>query len=632
MIKSFRDFDVKEYKLNAILEDLDSKLESVEFDDTLLDKPISEDKFLLKFAKVVMNAFRKNGIYDYMPYGYLVYMNDTPSVLFQHIENENKGILIGRRGYVKFISLFDNFTFGEENTATVTFTSEKVGLSDMINFAIDDIVGVSDVEEDVQVNEARGGKSDGFRAAAGYTSGNIEKFKTFSKEIKNFLVELLKTNSYQIGRCISEITASYKTDPMCADLVEAIGSTSASTIRYYVAMTKDAMTDPVPYPEVEGILESHLKVGIGKTVSEVYDVDEYESAKEEERKKMIAEQEKVFEDNIQTIKDITDTFCHYVKNNGQLDDDDQSSFLSRGLYVTGRAGVGKSYAVDETLKKNGMVKNRDYIDVGNGATTATALYKTMYKYNGKLIILDDAANVVSGANRIAFWKSLLQTNPKETKWPRETATNGKTPAFYEVTGKTRQERYYAEIGAKSEEEKKEFFNKKKRMWRKSEDGDYDVYLKNIEDEWNELKKNTKPLIPDEFVFDGCVIVIGNMTPEELRQSVMKDGGKRDWDAISQRFQPIEINPPSESLWKAIQKQIRTQQSTSEEELPDSMCLIPREYVDEFIDEVNMLLSGEEGPDYQNISWRMACQIGQALKGEKGRRMWKSRLRAVMQTS
>lgn len=622
MLKSFKDFDVKEYKMRALLEDLDSKLKSTEFDDTLLDRPISEDKFLLKFAKVVMNAFAKNGISDYAPYGYLVYADETPCVLIQHVEDEHKGLLIGKRGFVKFISLFDNFTFGEENKATVTYSSEKLGLTDMIEQVIEDLNGGEEISESM-VFEA-------FRAKAGYSQSHIDKVASWTPAMKEFVVSAL--GRLKPGKVANEILMNAKTNPVCKDIYDSFDG-KESTIKYAVYVVWDAMNDM--YPELEGLLDGKLasaKPALAKSFGEDVDVEEYEAAKEEERKALIAEQERIFESNIQTIKDITDTFCHYVKNNGQLDEDDQSSFLSRGLYVTGRAGVGKSYAVDETLKKNGMVKNRDYIDVGNGATTATALYKTMYKYNGKLIILDDAANVVSGANRIAFWKSLLQTNPKETKWPRETTENGKTSAFYEVTGKTRQERYFAEIGAKSEEDRLEFFKKRERMYRKSEDGDYESYRKNIEDEWNELKKNTKPLIPDEFVFDGCVIVIGNMTPDELRQSVMRDGGKRDWDAISQRFQPIEINPPSESLWRAIQKQIRTQQSTSEDELPDNMCLIPREYVDEFIDEVNMLLSGEEGPDYQNISWRMACQIGQALKGEKGRRMWKSRLRAVMQTS
>ena len=123
-----------------------------------------------------------------------------------------------------------------------------------------------------------------------------------------------------------------------------------------------------------------------------------------------------------------------------------------------------------------------------------------------------------------------------------------------------------------------------------------------------------------------------MTHEELEKTVVQSGGKRDWEAIRQRFQPVEIDPPYEVMWNVIQKEIRKQQSMSEDELPSYSCIVPREYVDEFIDEVNLLLSGEEGNDYTGVSWRMAVQIGQALKGEKGRRLWKRRLRESMRVT
>lgn len=620
MLKKFKDFDVEQYRVKKILESLDN--ESGDFnEDILMETPISEDPYLVKASNIIMKALVKNGIEDYAPYGTVVYVDGVPGVLISQTDGEGKSIIFCRNSYVKTLSIFNEFTLGGTNKAEVTYTSEKVGLQDMINLAIDEIRGGELVES--VLNEAA------FRAKAGYSMSHINRVKGWSEDMKSFCVERLESGMTP-AKLAGEILKSLS-NPVCEDIYNSFDRKD-STIKYATFIIYDAMNKL--YPEVEDVLEGSLasvKPGIGKRFDEDFDVEEYEAKREEERKKELAKAQLEFEESTQMIVDIVDTFCHYVKQNGQLDEDDQSVFTTKGLYITGRAGSGKSYALEQTLKKNGMVKNRDYIDVGNGATDADALYRLCYKYNGKLIILDDAANVVGGSRRIAFWKQLLQTTPKNVKNPRETREDSKQ--YYEVGKKTRQQRYFAEIGQKSNEEKNEFFKKKRREYSSSKEF-RDMSGKDIDNmiaaEWDDLKKSVRPLIPDEFLFTGCIVVIGNMTHEELKRTVTQDGGERDWDAIKQRFQPIEINPPYEVMWNVIQKTIREQQAMSEDELASNLCIVPREYVDEFVDEVNNLLG--EGSEYTGISWRMATQIGQALKGEKGRRLWKRRLREIMRVT
>lgn len=619
MLKKFKDFDVEQYRLKTILESLDENgASNVKINDTMLDTPIADDKYLLKMSRVIMKALKKAGYTDYAPYGTIVYLNNVPGVWFSNVDGTGKSIVACRNSYTKVLAVFNNFKLGGNNKAEVTYSSEKVGLLDMINQVIDELNGDTLVEG--VVNEA-------FRAKAGYGLGHIKKVASWSESMKKFCVEALSTGMTP-SKLAGEILKNLS-NPVCEDIYNSFDRKD-TTLKYATNVIFDAMNKT--YPEVEGVLEGSLAgvtPSLRKSIDDDYDTEEYEKEKAEIAKKELEKAQVDFEESTQMIKDIVDTFCHYVKQNGQLDEDDQSVFLQKGLYITGRAGSGKSYALNQTLKKNGMINKRDYIEVGNSATDAEALYRLCYRYNGKLIILDDAANVVSGSNRIAFWKAILQTDPKPVRFPRETRES--SSSMYIVDRKTRQEQYFAEIGQKTNEERSEFFKKKRREYGTKELSGRELDNM-IAAEWDEVKKNTRPLIPDEFLFTGCIVVIGNMTHEELKKVVVKDGGERDWDAVRQRFQPIEINPPYEVLWNVIQKQIREQQSMSEEELPSYSCIVPREYVDEFIEEVNYLLEGNEGPEYTGVSWRMATQIGQALKGEKGRRMWKRRLREVLRVT
>lgn len=624
MLKKFSDFNVEEYKLNHILESLDNEVTSDGIDASFLDTPISDDEYLLKASRVIMRALKKGGVNNFAVCGTVVYVNGKPGVWFFETDNEaGKSFVFCKDSYTKVIAVFNHFELDGKNTAEITYSSEKLGLKDMIEQVVEDMKSVN-VNESV-LNEA-------FKAKAGYGPKHIAIVERWSPTMKDFVVKLLE--SLSPAKAAGEILKNVGSNPICKDIYDSIDGKD-SVMKYVTYIISDALNGL--YEEVRGVLDPSL-VGSGSalrvSVDDAYDVESYEAERAEERKKWLEKETQDFEESTQMIKDIVDTFCHYVKQNGQLNDDDKSVFTTKGLYITGRAGAGKSYALEQTLKKNGMVEKKDYVDVGNGATDVDALYRMMYKFNGKLILLDDAANVVSGTKRVAFWKRLLQTRPQPIKMPREVRDS--STECYEVGKKTRQERYFAEIGQKSNEEKNEFFKKKRREYggsgKKGEEmagADMDNL---IAAEWDELKKNTKPLIPDEFVFNGCVVVIGNMSLDELETEVVKTGGKGDWEAIRQRFQPVRINPPYEVMWNVIQKQLREQQSMTEEELPSEQCIIPRKDIEDFINEVNYLLEGNEGSNYTGVSWRMTTQMGIAFRGEKGRRMWKRRLREILRTS
>ena len=215
------------------------------------------------------------------------------------------------------------------------------------------------------------------------------------------------------------------------------------------------------------------------------------------------------------------------------------------------------YQIDKSQRKQLINKYADLFELTNdlgqtingyshGMKQKLALIAALI-HDPKLIIMDDSANVVSGA-KSAFWKAILQTNASTVKTPSDVDEN--SPTYYIVKGLTRQERYYSEIGQKSKAEKAKFISSKRSEGMTDEE---------INMELARIENQTKPRIPDEFVFDGCMIIIGNMTEEELARSTSQTGGKMDWKAVRDRFNLCVVEPPSEIIWKKIKEKLRDEQ-------------------------------------------------------------------------
>jgi hypothetical protein len=85
----------------------------------------------------------------------------------------------------------------------------------------------------------------------------------------------------------------------------------------------------------------------------------------------------------------------------------------------------------------------------------------------------------------------------------------------------------------------------------------------------------------------------------------------------------------EAIWRVIKKKILEQRDMPETDLPDDMCLIPRDVVDEFIAEVESYL---DEPEYRKMNFRLvADSMHTNFQGEYGRKRWKKRLRRLMDT-
>ena len=366
------------------------------------------------------------------------------------------------------------------------------------------------------------------------------------------------------------------------------------------------------------------------------EVDEFEARRAEMEAKHEAEIEedtKRYEKTMGRIKSIAEVMCNYVKQKGKLDNDDKSIMSRRGVLITGKGGIGKTHSIQTAFKEKNMVINRDYVWIASGNSTADSVYKLMYDFNGKILVFDDSPNIFEGDYRISMWKNALQTDLDKCRigYPGK---ESKLTVYDVIRLKgNRQKKYFTEIGRKSLDDKDEFYKKEMKRYGIKFSGisgkpvptvssglsqeEVDDIMIKLDDRWKDEEANTKPAMPNEFIFTGLVIIISNLSRERFIQQV----GQGNWDAISSRFTNFDISPMAESLWRVMKKRIL--RDYNDKTIDDENCIIPRDMVEEFIEEVESLIPNKE---YQSINWRTIIMFHDILNGTPGRETWKETLR------
>jgi hypothetical protein len=123
------------------------------------------------------------------------------------------------------------------------------------------------------------------------------------------------------------------------------------------------------------------------------------------------------------------------------------------LFISGRAGTGKTYKVESALKTEGLVEDQDYFKV-SGTISVLQMYKKLYQYSDKLLVFDDCDSVFkdeSGRNilkaaldtkkfrRLSYLKKLsMLFDPKDYENDEEgyaaQIEEGNVPSYFEFTG------------------------------------------------------------------------------------------------------------------------------------------------------------------------------------------------------
>ena len=662
MIKKFKNFDADEFinKKKALKEAVESVKnedktmevpeddpDDIPEDEVIFGTPVYKDKYLLKISHIVGRKLKSAGLGNFGVAYNVVYLNNIPGVRFYEQEG-TRTIVCCRDTNEKSISIFNNFEVGKENVAIVTYSTKKLGFNDMIDQLVDDLKG-GVVNEGV-INEAAD------RYGSGWTVKEVMSFEKLDHDERDFVYSFIRkfgktTAAAQFLALVSggdpvatRVWKKYKgTDDVKGGPVKYMMDmantvvTAANGVKQggsYQAAVDDRILDNL-IADCKGagpaiVTKSEVSYDTGE------EVDEFEARRAEMEAKHeteIEEDTRRYEKTMGRIKSIAEVMCNYVKQKGKLDKDDKSIMSRRGILITGKGGIGKTHSIKTALDEKNMIVNRDYVWLASGNSTADNVYKLMYDFNGKLLVFDDSPNIFEGDYRISMWKNALQTDLDQCKigYPGKESKL----AVYDVIRLkgNRQKKYFTEIGRKSLDDKDEFYKKEMKRYGIKFSGisgkpvptvssglsqeEVDEIMIKLDDRWKDEEANTKPAMPNEFIFTGLVIIISNLSRERFIQQV----GQGNWDAISSRFTNFDISPMAESLWRVMKKRIL--RDYNDKTIDDENCIIPRDMVEEFIEEVESLIPNKE---YQSINWRTITMFHDILNGAPGRETWKEALK------
>ena len=640
MIKSFKDFDdvLKDQNIYEAFDNNPEKNEPIFSEkDIIIPEVISNNKYLLKISRIVLKKFKKSGIGNFGVYPVIVTIDGVPGVYFYNHNNPTTNIVICRNVNVKNVYLFKEFEIGRKNVADLILSTTKLGFSDIIDQLIDNLKPNA-IKEGLIYEWVEG--------SFNYTENDIDKIEILDKEVRQMFINLLRDNSANsVAKSIfnNNTTEPFKT--LYSVINDMYGKINQSNVKKVVDVFDRALNKKTDHIEVYNVLNdcelSSTAISSTSGVSLKVDSSLVEATKKLNEIKL----EKDAEDYNNTMDDIyrlASAMCKYVKSNGDKKSTDLSGLSSRGMLITGIGGAGKSHSVRKALESYNMSINRDYHEMSSSSTAVKSLYKKFYDYNGKLLIFDDTGDLFDTGYKISFWKQAMQTKQAEANvaLTQSTGTSGKvvtnnTYATDKV--KNRQQRYFLEIGQSTHEEKEKFYKiekeKRKKKFLEETGGGIMSITKKIEKEWeeeiddiwNRMEEEKEPLMPDVFNFKGVVIIISNETIEGFQKSI----GFDNWTAIDRRFACFDLHPLPETLWGKIKEILLEQRDTPESELPDEMCMIPRLYVDELIEEVETNL---ENPETRNINFSIiADTMNTAFSGEEGISIWKRTLKRFMKT-
>ena len=671
MIKSFKDFD-KELKGQKVYEAIDYDYENyydnedVVVDDSIIPDLISDDKILLQISNIILKSLNdpKNNLDKFYVKPTVIQLNNTPSAYFYN-KDKSINIIACRKHSIKYVYLFKKFEIGSTNIADLVLSTNTAGFKEIIDRLIDRL---SSVGYEKHINESRtsSGWKERYKTYAEYSSKDVSFFAQLSKESRAIIFGIVKD---EIGRSSDKPVNSISKrigEDILSELEEIYAKNSttfpSTTIKikiasaFYNAYTgntehKDDMSflfsetgyKPESKPKYRDYddIEEEIDVTTDSTGTVFFDEEKY------------AEGAKEFKKTMQDIFDATCSLCNYVKNNGEISSIDRKRTLGkRCLLITGRPGTGKSDFVYRALEKMEMRKDKDYHVFSSANTSAESLYKAFYNYNGKLLLFDDTAELFNTPYKGTLWQNALQkklhqaviASPRKSSDDNEDSKKKKMTT-YPATDLTRQQRYFLEVGNKSNAIKQDFIEKEREkitarymdeygidgIDKTLKDEDKRKIERQVEKSWNEHSLKIKPAMPDRFNYNGVVIIITNKKRSVLRTDKIMG---EVWKSIEERSKNFYVDPGNEVIWLAIKEKINEQtKSFNDGKIKDpSICMIPPGIAEEFINFVEKLLVTDSQHKY--MSFRVVAEdinelFADGYEDESNPNWWQNDVKLLM---
>jgi hypothetical protein len=664
MIKSFKDFD-NELKGQKIYEAIDDNQKQIfTSEDIKIPQLLSDNNYFLKISRIVLKKLDSCGLGEFCVHPTIVNIDGVDGVYFYNYNDSSINIVICSNTFGKQAYLFKDFTLGEKNVADLVLTTAKLGFSDIIRELINYIKPVA-IEESLWIEGAGG--------VMNYTDDDIEDAKEMPQHVRQNIINIIlkaKASGIQLkyNQFYLQIWNGYESGDedmkeICEEIQDKCGKgkplkktgyIKGILMMFYNAITKqntshlkeleallaDCKTDVSnsnPNRSNNGNEGNNDDISVDENVNTDVTSDEIKYVRDPSLQKKIERSAEKYVSDLEDLIDFVTSMCRYVKKHGELTDDERSVFR-RGLIITGPGGAGKSKHINDIMAKEGMTKNVDYFELGSGSTSAQNLYRLLYDFNGKLLILDDSADMFGGKYNLPLWKLALDPDPRNNYISYNRSTTGGN--FYDPYKKgkdgqvpTRQQKYFLEVGSSSIEEKTKFIAKmEKELWAKLDTHAMDPdeltsaqyrVKKEADDAWMEQEENKEPLIPTTFKYNGVVIIICNDDRKTLIDSITP----KHWGAIKDRFNNVDFDPMPQAIWETIKVKLLEQRDMDPAILPDKQCLIPRQYVDEVIEEVESIIDLKR---YNRMTWRIITEhLHYAFQGPTGIKKWKKTLRTQM---
>lgn len=91
------------------------------------------------------------------------------------------------------------------------------------------------------------------------------------------------------------------------------------------------------------------------------------------------------------------------------------------LFISGRAGTGKTYNVERAMYDEGLTEDEDWVLV-SGAASPIMMFKKFYQYRTKTLVFDDCDSVFRDENGRNMLKAALDTKPiRKISWLKKSS-------------------------------------------------------------------------------------------------------------------------------------------------------------------------------------------------------------------
>ena len=691
MIESFNEF-LKKSGYSPVFER--NYMEDVEvgFTEDDFKKPnfVIDDQHFLKYSSIVLKFLKRNFSKDWSVYPYIISANGRKASMI-YAKDDGVYIVLTKIGIEKNVILYNQNPLEVEGLKfVISFSSLKGGFLDVLNTLIS-FIGDINGGINVYINESisKLTKDDGSvknsvsgigvkgivdaimgEGAPGRrsTENSIPRYcmkdflELFEKMNDKEIAELMVTDwcEKESLKIVQEKLFADKKTKRLPDL----SSVSASGVPTAVLNAQGRQVklihmilcgcDDFMPPDKATLMRECWFWGAGKTGKLLVEMNARGEWIVSETLDDIAKGTRNLDRLMNRVTNVTEAMLRCVQQGGgagTLDDLRGMISGSRGMFITGLAGIGKSRGIQDAIEATKAKENVDY--VYEQYSSPIELYKQLYKYNGMVIIFEEGESMLEDNKTVQMLKFSLSPDEIERQKfqaPGANATKASTSGgdkkyggWYDVSMLSRRERYFCDVGIVSDYERKKIFKKKLEDIKKEEGMKSSDELKLAEKEMvrqamieteEECSSRQEAQYPTKFIFNGYVIITTNKPVSDF---ITDKSLRNNWGAIKSRLSTIDISPTYKVVWNWIKGKIMD--AAKNTDIPDEMRLLPLkgkaqdatlENVVAYIDSVMDGTIHDEGSIYGMMNFRVITSIKDIVSSSKNTREdWEDYIKNVM---